>query len=79
MVRFLSLVKRAGTVARPVLRLFSDFAGDSKRDATVEWDAFELDVEALAVGVCPNRTDASPEAFLAVAIANLISDVAGSF
>jgi hypothetical protein len=66
-------------VARPVLRLFSGFAGDSKSDATVEGDAFELDVEALAVGVWPNRTDASPEAFLSVTVADLIGDVAGSF
>ncbi len=59
-------MKWAGTMARPVGWLFL-LAGDAERDAAIERDAFELDVEALAVGVCPGGTDAGPEAFLSVA------------
>ena len=68
---------RAGREARPVDGLFRFFGWDAERDAAIEGDKFDLDIEAVAVLVRPSCTDASPDGFAAFAVADVVNDVAG--
>ena len=68
-------------MTRPAIgwRLLLLLGEDAERDAAIERDALQLDVEPVAVGVCPGGTDAGPEPFFAVSVFDLIGDVAGAF
>jgi hypothetical protein len=46
-------------------------------DASVQGDGFKLDVEAVAVGVCPRAADANPVVVAAFVVANIVGEVAG--
>ena len=71
----------ASFLARPVMDqgLVFLLGGDAEGDAAIERDAFELDVEAIAVLVLPGGTDTGPVAFVAFTVADLVGDVGGSF
>jgi len=59
--------------------LFGFFRSDAERDASVQRDGFDLDVEAVAVGICPCRADACPVALVGIPVAHMVGDVAGGF
>src|SRR5579863_5784224 len=48
---------------------------DAERDAAVERQDFNLDVESFAVGVRPVTADAGPESLAALAVADVVGDV----
>ena len=55
------------------------FADEEECDASIKRHALHLNVEALAVVMCPGTPDPCPKAFIAYADANLIGDIARSF
>jgi len=59
--------------------LFGLFGSNAERDPTVQWQCFDLDVEAVAVCMCPGCADARPVAFFRIPVANMVGDVAGGF
>jgi len=69
--------KGAGCEGRPGCRLFRFFGRDAESDASVQRDGFKLDVETVAVGMCPCAADANPVVVAAFAIANIVGEVAG--
>ena len=71
--------KGAGCEGRPGCRLFRFFGRDAESDASVQRDGFKLDVETVAVGMCPCAADANPVVVAAFAIANIVGEVAGGF
>jgi hypothetical protein len=74
------VVGGAGIVACPAgCGLCLVFGCDADADPAVQRDAFELDVEALAIGVRPYAADAGPDALGTLAVAYLVGDVAGAF
>ncbi|MDB5346023.1 MAG: hypothetical protein JWP89_4400 [Schlesneria sp.] len=69
-----------GRALRParLLPLFLGFGGDAECDPSVDGQCLKLDAEALAISMWPDATDAGPEALLSLAVADLVSDMAGS-
>src|ERR1700722_3010659 len=59
--------------------LFRFFRSDAERDASVQWQGFDLDIEAVTVGMCPCRADARPVALVGIPVAHMVGDVAGCF
>jgi len=57
--------------------LFGFIGSDAESDASVQRDGFKLDVEPVAVGVCPRAADANPVVVAAFAVANIVGEVAG--
>ncbi len=52
---------------------------DTKADASIEWDGFNLDVESLSVGVLPGAADSHPDGVSAFGVADVICGVAWCF
>src|SRR5689334_21484786 len=75
----LAWVMKVGGLAPARLRLILFLSGDSQGETSVEWHSVDLDIEAIAVLVWPRGTDAGENAFLALAVADLVNDVARCF
>jgi hypothetical protein len=50
--------------------LFGFFRGETECDPSVQWQRFDLDIEAVAVGMCPCGPDTRPKTFAAFAVAD---------
>src|SRR5271154_5267541 len=74
-------IKKGRSIAAPPRRveLLLFLRSDAEADAAVERHAIELHVEALAVLVLPCGAYPREESFAALAIADLVGDVAGAF
>jgi len=60
-------------------RLLRFLGLDAEADTPVERHGFNLDIEALAVGVLPGTSDSSPDGFTALPVADVVGGVAWCF
>ncbi len=62
-------MRRKGRAVKPAhAGYFALFGSDTERNASVQRNGIKLDVEAVAVGVCPRAADANPVVVAAFAL-----------
>ena len=73
-------MEREGRAVMPAReRLFGLLGRDAKADASVQRHGFNLDIEALAVGVLPGAADAGPDGIAILSVAYMVGEMAWHF